>query len=793
MSVAEIFDTMAYGPAPEDATFVRDWLGKQDDPIGLFINGTWTKASESNPIDAGNPATGERLARFSAAGKTDVDGAVGAAKAAHQSWSSLAPFERAKYLYALARQIQKSSRFLAVLESLDNGKPIRESRDVDIPLAARHFYYHAGWAHLVAQEFPRYQSLGVVGQIIPWNFPFLMLAWKIAPALAAGNTVVLKPAEQTSLTALYFATLCQEAQLPEGVFNIVTGDGETGRHLVDHPDIAKIAFTGSTSVGKYIRTQTAGSEKTLTLELGGKSPFIVFDDADLDGAVEGMVDSIWFNQGEVCCAGSRLLVEESVAEAFITKIKRRLETLRLGDPLDKSVDMGAIVSEAQIERIRAFVNRAQTEGATVWQPDNPAPTSGYYFPPTLLLDVAPSFEAVCEEIFGPVLSVMTFRTLPEAVTLANNTRYGLAASVWSETANRALDVASRLQCGVVWINTANAFDAACAFGGYRESGFGREGGKAGMLEYMAPKDEWLSAATPEAVSNSGPASSRSLSDQIDRTAKNYVGGKQSRPDGGRTRHVTDANGSVIGRVSESNRKDVRNAVEAARQAAGWASATAFNRSQILYFLAENLGYRESEFVDRLKSSTGITKKAAQQEVKASLSRLFTYGAWADKHDGVTHTPPQRNTVLSVNEPVGVIGILCPDEHPLLSFVSLFAPALAMGNRCVIVPSERYPLVATDFYQIWETSDVPSGVLNLLTGDRDSLAKTLSEHNDVDAVWYFGSSAGSKMVQENSVGNLKRTWVNLGRTRDWASPNAGEGETFLRRATQVKTIWLPFGD
>ncbi len=455
--------------------------------------------------------------------------------------------------------------------------------------------------------------------------------------------------------------------------------------------------------------------------------------------------------------------------------------------------MGAVVSEAQVNRIQAFVDGARAEGATVWQSEAAMPGAGCYFPPTLLLNVAPSFEAVREEIFGPVLSVMTFRTLSEAASLANNTRYGLAASVWSENMNRALDLAARIKSGVVWINTANAFDAACAFGGYRESGFGREGGRVGMLEYLAPKSEWLPEPKSDGSANRSTKKSAPHADEIDRTAKNYIGGKQSRPDGGRTIPVKGATGDIIGQVGEGNRKDVRNAVEAARQAEGWSAATSFNRSQILYYIAENLSYRETEFVDRLIAQTGVSKRAAQREVSASLSRLFSYGAWADKFDGSVHRPPQKSAVLSVNEPMGVIGIVCPDELPLLSFVSLFAPALAMGNRCVIVPSEKHPLIATDFYQIWETSDVPAGAVNLVTGARESLAKTLSEHNDVDAVWYFGSAEGSQAVQENSIGNLKRTWVSLGKYRDWVSSHSGEGVEFLVQATQVKTIWLPFGD
>lgn len=782
---------MEYGPAPEESEYVRDWLAGKRDGAKLFINGEFVPArSGTKPFESRNPATGETLATIATAGREDVDDAVAAAKAAFPAWSKLPGHQRARYLYALARLIQKNSRFLAVLESLDNGKPIRETRDIDIPLAARHFYHHAGWAQLMDREFPDHEALGVVGQVIPWNFPLLMLAWKIAPAIATGNCAVLKPAEYTSLTALYFAELCREAQLPPGVVNIVTGAGETGALIVDHPDIAKIAFTGSTEVGRIIRQRTAGSGKKLSLELGGKSPFIVFEDADLDGAVEGLIDAIWFNQGQVCCAGSRLLVEESVAGQLTEKIKRRLQSFRVGDPLDKAVDMGAIVDPAQRERIDFLVRKGESEGAEVWRPDVAMPVKGCFYPPTLMTNVAPSNSAVREEIFGPVLAVMSFRTLNEAVALANNTRYGLAATIWSENINRALEAASLMKAGVVWINTTNAFDAACGFGGYRESGFGREGGREGIYEYVKLREEWNgdgAIVSPQKDIAAGKIVG------IDETPKQFIGGKQKRPDWGRTIPVATHDGLYAGRVALGNRKDIRDAVEAAFKAESWAAASGHARAQILYFIAENLGKRADEFAQRLSALTGARRAKARAEVEATISRLFAYGAWADKFDGLAHSPPQRNVVLAVNEPVGIVGIVCPDAAPLLSFVSLWAPAMAMGDRCVVVPSERFPLPATDFYQILETSDVPAGVVNIVTGERDSLAKTLAEHDQVDAIWYHGGAEGSSLVERLSAENLKRTWTNGGRGRDWLSAKTGEGREFLRRACEVKNIWLPYGD
>ena len=501
-SVSDILDTMDYGTAPESNAHAVEWLKDHAKGFGHFINGGFTKPGKT--FDVANPANGQTLARATQGTAADVDAAVKAARKAFGPWSKLSGHERAKHLYAIARIIQKRERLLSVLETMDNGKPIRESRDIDIPLVARHFYHHAGWAELIGDEFPGYQPLGVCGQIIPWNFPLLMLAWKIAPALAAGNTVVLKPAEFTPLTALAFAEICREAGLPPGVVNIVTGDGATGAALVDHKGVDKIAFTGSTDVGRLIRKATAGSGKKLSLELGGKSPFIVHEDADLDAAVEGVVDAIWFNQGQVCCAGSRILVQEGIAPRFLAKLRRRMQTLRVGDPLDKSIDMGAIVDPVQLQRITEIVEKGKAEGGTLLQASCELPSSGNWFAPSLFTDVEPSSSVMDVEIFGPVAALMTFRTPEEAVQIANHTRYGLAATVWSENINLALDTAARVKAGVVWINSTNLFDAAAGFGGYKESGFGREGGREGMYEYLVPS--WEAALRPVAEAKAAPLS-----------------------------------------------------------------------------------------------------------------------------------------------------------------------------------------------------------------------------------------------------------------------------------------------
>ncbi|MBA5688348.1 aldehyde dehydrogenase family protein [Duganella sp. LX47W] len=789
---------MEYGPAPESTKEAQAWLAQRGRSFGLFIDNAWSAPGEL--FASANPADGSKLADLTQATDADVERAVAAARRAQPGWQALGGHGRARVMYALARLLQKHARLFAVLETLDNGKTIRETRDVDLPLAARHFYYHAGWAQLQAEDFAGYRAVGVVGQIVPWNFPLLMLAWKIAPAMAAGNTIVFKPAEFTSLTAMLFADICVQAGVPAGVVNIVTGDGRVGEAIVKHPGIDKIAFTGSTEVGRAIRTATAGSGKKLSLELGGKSPFIVFEDADLDAAVEGLVDSIWFNQGQVCCAGSRLLVQESVEARFLDKLRARMDKLTLGSPLDKSIDIGALVDPVQRQRIAGLVESARAEGCTVYQPACELPADGSWFPPTLITGASTSAAVAQAEIFGPVLVAMSFRTPPEAVQLANNTVYGLASCVWTENISLALDVAPQIKAGVVWINTANQFDAACGFGGYRESGFGREGGREGMLEYLTALSEDARPAAPLVEAKAKAKAGAEVKEKaaphdspfgIDRTAKLYIGGKQARPDGAYSRAIHGAGGEFIAEVGEGNRKDIRNAVEAAHKAGGWTKATAHNRAQVLYYIAENLAARGEEFAARIAAMTGA--RNPEREVQAAIERLFYYAAWADKYDGLAHQPPMHGITVALNEPVGVIGIVCPNEAPLLGFISLVAPAIALGNRVVVVPSEAHPLSATDLYQVFDTSDLPGGVVNIVTGSADELARTLATHADIDAVWrHDGSAEGCAEVERLSAGTLKRTWVGGAKGRDWYSTAQSGGRAVLAHASQVKNIWIPYG-
>ncbi|PWJ74474.1 aldehyde dehydrogenase (NAD+) [Pseudaminobacter salicylatoxidans] len=791
MNILERYAAMDYDAAPEARNEADAWLAGRDFSKSLFIGGEWKAAASGGTFDTSDPATGKLLAKISDAGVADIDAAVTAAARALPKWSVQSGYARAKILYAIGRAMQRHQRLFAVLESLDNGKPIRESRDIDVPLAIRHFIHHAGWAQSLEKEFPGHKPVGVAGQIIPWNFPLLMLAWKIAPALAAGCTVVLKPAEYTPLTAILFAEICQRAGVPKGVVNIVPGGPAAGEAIVNHPGVQKIAFTGSSEVGKIIRKATAGSGKKLSLELGGKSAFMVFEDADLDSAVEGVVDGIWFNQGQVCCAGSRLLVQEGVAEAFIAKVKARMAKLRIGSPLDKNTDIGPLADRVQLERVSGLVTQGAAQGAQCWQPDCPLPDAGYFYLPTLATNVSPANILAQEEVFGPVLAVMTFRSTEEAVELANNTRYGLAASVWSENVNLALDVAPKLKAGVVWINGTNMFDAACGFGGYRESGFGREGGREGMAEYLAaklPLGAAIKPAAPETVS--GPVKADAIG--IDRTPKLFIGGKQVRPDGGYSYAVADRKGRLAGEVGLGSRKDIRDAVAAARGAKGWAGATGYNRAQVLYFLAENLASRADEFAARLSQLTGVAPKAAREEVELSVERLFYFAGMADKFEGRVHQPPARVVTLALNEPVGVLGIVAPDAAPLLGLVSLLAPALAMGNTVVLVPSHAHALAATDLYQVIEYSDLPAGAINIVTGKPGELAAVLARHDDVDALWCVADADTCRLVEAESAGNLKRVWTGNGRDLDWRA-DALSGDAFLRRAIEVKNVWVPYGD
>ncbi|XP_077171929.1 aldehyde dehydrogenase family 16 member A1 [Paroedura picta] len=806
------------GAPPEDAStpeppLLKAWLESHGRSFGHFVDGKWMKPGGRETYATKNPTTGEHLANTLQGNGEDANAAVTAAAEAFQIWGQQPAHVRARHLYNVARNIQKHQRLLSLLESLDSGKLLCEARDADLPLVVRHFYHYAGWAQLMEVEMKGWKPLGVVAVLIPRSFPLLTLAWKVCPALATGNTVVLKPSSSTRLTALLLAEICTQAGLPPGVLNVVTGDQCLGEALVAHPDLDQVAFAGSAEAGRSVRRLTAGAGKKLSLQLGGKSPFIVFDSADLDSAVDGLVDAFWLNQGQAHNAGTQLLLQESIAGDFVQRLKRRMGQLRVGDSLDKVTDLGALADEGQRDAIESLVAEARAEGAEIFQAWAALPSSGSFYPPTLITGVYTTSRCVREEVFGPVLASLTFRTAKEAVALGNSTPYGLAASVWTETLPLALEVAHSLQVGTVWINGHNMLDAASAFGGCKESGYGRDGGKESLYEYVRPS--WEIRPGPSAVEINcktfatskgteaplNPGDRRAPSDpegefpSVDRTYKLYYGGAQKRPDSMSSRAVLDHSGKVLAYVADGSVKDIRNAVEAAHKAAPkWAKQTAHTRAQILYYLAENLELRRAEVASRLEALTGAGREEALREVDLSIQRLFHWAAYSDKYGGAVQETPLYGASLLFREPVGVMGIACPNEQPLLSFLSLLAPAVVRGNCVVMVPSERYPLPALDFYQVLDTSDVPGGVVNIISGDRDHLSRGLAEHQDIQAMWYFGSKEGSTAVEWASSGNLKRTWVNYGAERRcWSDLQEGAGEEFLYQATQCKSVWMPMGD
>lgn len=805
-SVADIFNTMEYGPAPESDDVAQAWLDDHKRNFGHFINNEWYHPEGRKSYETTTPATGKVLSVTIQGNADDVDVAVKAANKALPAWRDLSGHERARYIYAIARHVQKHSRLIAVIEALDNGKTIRETRDSDVPVVIRHLYHYAGWAELMDDEMRNWKAIGVVGAIVPWNFPLMLLMWKVAPALAMGNTVVLKPATVTRLSALLFAEICAEAGLPAGVFNVITGGGAMGQTLAEHPEVDKVGFTGSTEIGKVLRQAIAGTGKKISLELGGKSPVIVYENADLDSAVESVVDAIWFNQGQVCSAGSKLLVQEPIFDKFIQKLKTRLGHFRIGHSLDKALDMGPIVNDAQLKSIKSYVDEALEDGAEVFQVEVP---EGCYYPPTLITNVNTASKVVMEEIFGPVLVAMPFRTAKEAIAVANNTMYGLGASVHSEQLPLALETAKHIKAGTVWINCHNMFDAAAGFGGYKQSGYGRDGGKEGLFEYVKPKwqdqvkigpvdvdiKKFAAAYMADRPAINGHGNGNDAgTPAVDHTYKLYYGGAQKRPDGNYVSVVRNVEGKVVAQVGESNRKDVRNAVEVAAKAQpGWEKRSGFNRAQILFYVAENLDMRKQEFASRIADLTGKPMADALSEVDKSVQRLFYWASYADKYGGTVQETQLYGTVIKIHEPVGVLAIACPDEFPLLGFVSLFAPAICRSNSVVIIPSQRYPILALDMYQIFDTSDLPGGVVNILTGNRDHVSKYLVEHQNVDGIWYFGSAEGSKYVEYASACNVKRTWVNYGHKRDWMSDSQGQGEEFLYQSVQPKNIWLTMGD
>ena len=788
-AINDLFHSMEYGESSESDAKAKLWLEAKNGEIPHFIGGEFILSTDKKNFININPATEKKIINVAHAGLDEVEKAVTMAEQGLQEWQSYSPFEQASKLYGLARHIQKHARLFSVLESLDTGKPIRESKNIDIPLVVRHFYYHAGWIKLIKVKLPEAKPIGIVGQIIPWNFPLLMLSWKIAPAIAMGNAVILKPSENSPFTACLFAEICQQIGMPRGLINVLHGFGQTGELIATHPKIKKVAFTGSTKIGKHLKKITAGTHKKLSLELGGKSPFIVCDSADLDSAVEGLVDSIWLNQGEVCCAGSRLLVQESIASIFIDKLKKRMEKLIVGDSLDKNIDIGAIINQKQLERIQKMVEQGRKDGAEIWQPQIQLPKKGYYFPPTLCLAESNNILS-CEEVFGPVLTAMPFRNYDEAIKLANHTRYGLSASIWSENINTALELAKRIQTGTVWVNCANLFDACSGFGGYKESGFGREGGMEGLWEYL--QFNIVQKKSTEILLTKELKQQCPSKHGIDQTRKLYIGGKQVRPDSGYSQAIFDPQKTLVGEVPLGNRKDIRNAVEEARNNKKWQEMNQFARAQILYYFAENLEQRKNDFIEKMQIYSNYTTQAAEDEVQQSIEMLFFWAGLADKNEGLIHQPPMNTLVLALPEAFEALAIICPDQYPLYAFVYAMSAAIAMGNAVVMIPSENASLIVFDLVQIMETSDLPNGTVNIISGEQQELSLELAKHDGISKIWYFGSTAFQETLETNATNNLKQIWCADSGIFAATKKDVAISKLFVHHATQIKNIWIPFG-
>lgn len=803
----DIMKSMDYGDAPESEALVHEWLARRGKKLGSFVNGNWQSGTNKKSFEVMNPCTGETLASVDEADTKDLDEVAKVAKGAFALWSKLSPSAKARHLYSIARHVQKHQQLLTVLDSVNTGRAIHEVKNHDIPQVVRCLYHFTGWAELMSTEMPGWKPRGVVAVILAWNFPLWNLVSLVAPAMAAGNTVIVKPATVTPLSALLFAEICNEAGLPPGVVNVINGSQNTiGRALASHSEVSQVSFMGSVKHGRELRQMTAGMAKKFCAHLSGKSAMLVFDSADLDAAVEGVIEGMFFNHGQVVSAASRLLIHEPVFDIFVDKLKARMKNIRIGKSLDKNIDLGTVMSDKQLDKIKKYVTEAAKEKAEVFQ------TADLHTPLTLITNINPTSRIAMEEVFGPVLVTFPFRTAKEAVALANVSAYGIAASVWSENMALCLEVAKSIAAANVWINCHNVFDAAAEFDHFRLSGYGSCGGKEGLYDFLQlccdevqdqnakvniPTNDFVikpngpSAATVcdknELGSNSVPC--------IDATYKSYVGGSQKRPDGNCSRPIYSGAGDVLGHIPECNRKDVRDAVEAAQKAQpGWVKRTGHNRLQILYYIAENLQRRQLEFAKQLSLATGCSDDDAKKEVEQALESLFCWGSYCDKYGGEVRETNMYGIVYNTREAVGVIGIICPETSPFLPFVTLLATAICRGNTVVIVPSEKHPLAGLDFYQILDTSDVPAGVVNILTGDSHLLARQLASHQDVNAVWCFGSSEMCKSVEYLSADNMKRTWVNDGRPSfAFDSVTAVQRKELLRHVTKIKTIWMPMGE
>jgi aldehyde dehydrogenase (NAD+) len=754
--VMEIFTSMEYGPVLETSAQARKWAQHDQQPFQLFIANQWVAPASEPYYQSILTAIGAELAPVALAERGAIEQAVAAAQEAFETWSKTAGHVRARYLYALARHVQKHASILAQLETLNCDNVVCEARS-DLPQIARVFSSYAGWAQLSESEFAGYEPFGVVAICASTERSLLQLALQIAPALAMGNTIVLKPAQDAPFSALKLAEIVHEIGLPAGVFNVITGD-DMPHILARHPAVSALNFSGTTTAGREVREVCAGQGKRLLLNLDVRAPLIAFEDADLDSVVEGVVDAVWSGQGGIVANATRLFVQENIAPSLLAKLRTRIDHLRAGKPLDRTNDISVLLFNEQTQELRHLVELGKKEGLQYWQPawasDNGEHEQPSVFTPTIFFNVAPTSQLAQAEVSGPVLLVTTFRTPGEAVQFANSACYGQAASVWSQNIDVVLDVATRLRASTVWVNSVNLQDAAVARSGQRESGFGALGGKESLYEYVRPA--WLTAAPVQST--------------LPKRSSDFASGE----------------------VAKGSHKDIGSAVGAARKASGWSGTTAQNRAKVLYDVAEKLAIRQNDFARRIVEQTGCDYADAGHEVQVSLSRLFSYAAWSDKFVGAVQRPPMRSLVVETREALGVLGIAAPDEYPLLGLISLLAPAIAMGNTVVAIPSSQAPLCATDLYQVLMNSDVPAGVINIVTGDREALSQALAEHQDVDALWYFGPHHNAKTIELAALGNMKPIWYGKGHARNWLDRTQGEGHEFLHAATRLKSVWLPYG-
>lgn len=782
--IIEIYNTMEYGPVLESPVAALDWIARHDGRVPGFVHGQWVSGSDEW-IPAIDPATDLVLAEIPQTSPEGLDEAVNAASQAQATWAGLAPHLRARHLYAWSRAIDQHRRTIACLETLDHGRPIRDVLAHDIPFIIDNLVHNAGWAQLIDRKQPNTAPRGVVGAVVDWTAPLVSLISKVGPALAAGNTVVAKPSNYTSLTALLLAELAHRSGIPAGVFNVVTGDERVATALAAHPELDMVAVVAPTSVGRLVRRVTAGHAKSLSLTLGSRSPFIVFDDVDLDAVTESLVEAAWSNQGQSPTHAPRVLMHESIAGPLLHRLRARMDRLRIGNPLDRTIDLGPMVSDQQRQQVSAQLEQALSEGAMLYQPNTERPQTGAYMLPSLLTQVHPASSIALEDVIGPVAITMTFRTTAEAIELANNSRYGMAATIWSDSHATALSVATSLECGVVWINHTGSRAAHLGWGGPRDSGAGRDGGLEAIQAYRRSSEATSPSPTktPQMAAPLQPTESLARPGFV-RHYPLYIDGQALR---GRSEptSIDTADGIAIATIDSATAADVHRAVQAARKASGWCRNNRLSRAKVLYELAILVEHHRSILTDAWAESEHVPTIDAQHDLDHAIERLFDCAAWADKSIGSSDLlGTEAMTTVGLQEPIGVIGMVLADPYSFSELLLLIGASIAMGNRVVIAPSYPHAMLAMALSTVLQASTVPRGVINLVPGNAIELTKVLAEHDDLDGFWCFGEH-DTATVEALAAENLKRVWT------DDTIPM--DEVMLLDRATRTKTIYIPIGD